>query len=133
MRKTNDETIAMDQNPYNAPSAISSPDIKSSTMSLRNAALRGAKLGALIGTSFVAVGGIIAGGVVLFFAVRLEMRAEGGFMYAVERLTEKKPVFEIIGGFAAALAVFAGWGAVIGAIALTLSAWSRRNRHHYRS
>jgi hypothetical protein len=76
----------------------------------------------------VAVGGVIAGGVVLFLAIRLELRVQGGFMYAIERFTEGKSFIEVVGGFAAALAVFAGWGAAIGAIARTLSVWSRRNR-----
>jgi hypothetical protein len=115
----------MDDNPYRAPNSSTTAD--SPPMSLRRAAIRGAKIGGFTGMLLVAVGGVIAGGVVLFIAIRLEMRAQGGFMYAIERLTEGKSFLEVIGGFLAALAVFAGWGAAIGAIALTLSVWSRHN------
>ena len=115
----------MDDNPYRAPCSASTGD--SPPMSLGSAAIRGAKVGAFVGMFVVAIGGIVSGGGLLFMAIRLEMRAQGGFMYAIERLTEQRSFLEMIGGFLAALAVFAVWGAAIGAIAQTLSVWSWRN------
>jgi hypothetical protein len=116
----------MDDNPYSAPNTASDVEDTAPSISLWRAARSGAKFGGLIGTLIVVIGGIIAGGVVLFVAIRLEMRAEGGFMYAIEHFTKKNPTSEMIVSFAAGLAAFTGWGAIIGAIAKILSVWSRR-------
>jgi hypothetical protein len=62
----------------------------------------------------------------LVVAIVAENRVQGGFMHVIDRVTDGKSLWEVIGGSAAGLAVFAGWGAIIGALALTLSAWSRR-------
>jgi hypothetical protein len=116
----------MDENPYSAPNTASDVEDTAPSISLCCAAISGAKIGGLIGMLIVVIGGIIAGGVVLFFAIRLGMRAEGGFMYAIEHFTKKNPPLEMIVSFTAGVAVFTGWGAIIGAIAKILSVWSRR-------
>jgi hypothetical protein len=116
----------MDENPYSAPAVKSSVENQTSSISYRRAALRGAKVGGLIGVGIFVAGGMLGGGVLLFLAIRAETRVQGGFMLTVQRLTEGKSLLEIVGGSMAALAVFGGWGAALGSIAKTLSVWSRR-------
>lgn len=116
----------MDENPYSPPAATSLAENQTSSISYRRAAMWGAKIGGLVGMAIVVAAGILGGGVLLFLAIRVEARMQGGFMLAVERLTEGKSLLEIVGGSVAALAVFGGWGAILGAVAKTLSVWSRR-------
>jgi hypothetical protein len=62
----------------------------------------------------------------LVYGVLAERRVEGGFRLAIDKMTEGKSLLEMIGSVLGGLAVFAAWGAIIGAIAKTLSVWSRR-------
>jgi hypothetical protein len=112
------------ENPYASPESES--DQESAKVSLGAAARRGAKIGALSGVALVIGGCIVIGVFILVTAIRLELRAEGGFWFAIERWSEDRTVFEIIGRFTAACAVFAAWGAAFGAIFSMASAWSRR-------
>ena len=62
----------------------------------------------------------------LVYGVLAERRMEGGFRLAIDKMTDGKSLWEMVGSGVAGLAVFAAWGGIIGAIAKTLSVWSRR-------
>jgi hypothetical protein len=116
----------MNENPYSAPTASTAVEHELQRIPLRIVAARGAKGGALIGMGIFGVLSVLVVVVVLVVAIRAEMRVDGGFRIAIERLADGKSILEMTGTFLAGLTVFGGWGAIIGTIARTLSEWSRQ-------
>jgi hypothetical protein len=116
----------MDENPYSPPAASTAVESALERISLRTAAARGAKDGALIGMGIFGVMSLLFIIVILVFATLAERRVEGGFQRAIEKITEGTSSLEMIGNGLGGLTVFAAWGGIIGAIAKTLSVWSRR-------
>jgi hypothetical protein len=88
-------------------------------MSPLHASIRGAKRGAIAGLALAVGIALISAVAMLIFAIAAESRTDGGAVQFVERLAKEKSPLDIVWGFAVAVASFAFWGAVLGALVLT--------------